>query len=80
MTSESKYPGGDTGTAADFTDIGTWIVRTAQDSVVGGAEAETEITTEAAVCEGVMVQTPTPPHQDGQKILGRGQNSCKGCR
>ena len=36
---------------------GTWMSR-----------AETEITAEAAVGEGAMVKTPTPPHQDGHKL------------
>ena len=38
------------------------------------SQAETEITGEAAVDEGEMVKTPTPPHQDGQKTRGGGQN------
>ena len=81
MASESRYPTGDTGTGADFTDIGTWRLRTAQDLVVAVVEADTEITAEAAVREGSMVQTPTPPpHQDGQKTRGGGQNGRKGGR
>ena len=30
--------------------------------------------------EGAMVQTPTPPHQDGQKTRGGGQNGREGGR
>ena len=61
MASESRDPTGDTGTGADITDIVTRRLRTAQDSVADVVEAETEITAEAAVREGEMVQTPTPP-------------------
>ena len=35
--------------------------------------AEVEITAEAAVGEGVMVQTPTHPQQDREKTRGGGQ-------
>ena len=80
MALESRDPTGGTGTGADFTNIGTRILRMAQDSVADVAEAETEITAEAAVCEGSMVQTPTPPHQDGHKTRGGGQNGREGGR
>ena len=49
MASERKDPTGDTGTGADFTDIRTWRLRTARDSMVDVTEAETEITAEAEV-------------------------------
>ena len=61
MASERRDTIGDIGTGADFTDIGTRRLRTAQDSVVAVVEAETEMTVEAAVREGAVVQTPTPP-------------------
>ena len=61
MASENKDPTGDTGTGADITDIGSRRIRTERDLVVDLAEAEMEITAEAAVNEGAMVQTPTPP-------------------
>ena len=61
MALESRDPTGDTGTGADITDIRTQRLRTAQDLVANVAEAETEITAEAAVREGEMVQTPPPP-------------------
>ena len=48
MALESRDPTGETGTGADFTDIGTSRLRTARDLVVLVAEAETEITAEAA--------------------------------
>ena len=51
-----------------FTDIGSRRLRTARDSVADMAEAKTEMTAEAAVCKGAMVQTPTSPHQDRQKL------------
>ena len=61
MASEIRTPTGDTGTGAEFTDIGTWRLRTVRDLVAAVVEAETEITAEAAVREGEMFQTPTPP-------------------
>ena len=80
MASESRDPTGDTGTGADITDIGTRRLRTAQDLVADVVEAETLITAEAEVREGAMVQTPTPPHQDGQKTRGSRQNGHEGGR
>ena len=82
MASESRDPTGDTVTAADITDIITRRLRTAQDLVADVVETETEITAEAAVREGSMVQTPTspPPHQEGQKTWGGGKNGCEGGR
>ena len=59
MASENRHPTGYTGI---WEVIGTRILRTAQDLVADVAAAETEITAEAAVGEGAMVQTPTPPH------------------
>ena len=44
------------------------------------AAAETDITAEAEVGKGEMVQTPTPPHKDGQKTRGGGQNGREGGR
>ena len=61
MASESRDPTGDNGTGADFTDIGTWRLRTTRDSVAEVVEAESDITAEAAVKKGAMVQTPTLP-------------------
>ena len=80
MALESRYPTRDTGKGADITDIGTRRLRTAQYLVADMAEAETEITAKAAVGEGAMVQTPPPPHQDGQKTWGGGQNVHEGVR
>ena len=80
MASESRYPTEETGTGADVTDIGNQRLRTAQDLVADVVETETEITTEAAVRKGEMVQTPTPPHHDGQKTRGGRKNGCKGGR
>ena len=68
MASESRYPTGDTGTGVDFTDIGTRRLITARYLVADVAEAETEITAEAAVREGAMVQTPTPPTKKYRKL------------
>ena len=68
MASESRDPTGDTGTGAEFTDTGSWRLRTAQDLVVYVVEAETEITAEAAVREWEMVQTPTPPTKTDRKL------------
>ena len=68
MESENRYPTGDTVPGADITDIGTWRIRTARDLVADVAEAETEITAEAAVGEGEMVQTPTPPTKTVRKL------------
>ena len=61
MASELRYPTGDTGKGADITDIGDRRHRTARYSVADMVEAETGTTAEAAVREGAMVQTPTPP-------------------
>ena len=68
MASEIRYPTGDTGTGANFTDTRSWILRTAQDLVVYVVESETEITAEAAVREWAMVQTPTPPTNTDRKL------------
>ena len=64
MASDNRHPTGDTGTGAV---IGNRRIRTAQDLVADVADVEdvaaeeTEITAEAAVGEGEMVQTPPPP-------------------
>ena len=71
MASESRDPTGDTEAGADITDIGTQRLRTAQDLVAAVVEAETEIMEEAAVLEGAMVQTPTPPPPRRTENLGR---------
>ena len=68
MASESRDTTGDTGTGVDITDIGTRRLRTARDSVAAVVEEETEITEEAAVREGEMVQTPTPTTKTDRKI------------
>ena len=62
MASESRDTTGDTGAGAGITDIGIQRLRTAQYLVAAVVEAETEITEEAVVREGEMVQTPPPPH------------------
>ena len=70
---------GNTGTVAGDTVKETQrdsTTETAQDSVAEKVvilAEKTGTTAEAGVREGAMVQTPTPPHQDGQKIRGSGQ-------
>ena len=68
MALEIRDPTGDTGTGADITDIGTRKHRTAQDLVADVVEAEIVITAEAAVNEGAMVQTLTPPTKRERKL------------
>ena len=77
MLSEKRHLTGDTGTGVV---IRTWRLRTAQYLVADLAAAETEITVEAEVREGAVVQTPTPPHQYEQKTWGGGQNEREGGR
>ena len=77
MASENRHPTGDTGTGAV---IRNRRLKTAQYLVADVAAAETEITTEAAVGEEGMVQTPTQTHQDRHKTWGGGQNGRKGGR
>ena len=78
MAPESRDPTGDTGTGVDFTDIGTRRLRTARYSVADVVEVETEITVEAAVREGAMVQTPTPPTKTDRKIGAADRTVAKG--
>ena len=61
MASEIKDPTGDTGKGADIPAIRNRRYRTARYLVTDRLEVETETTSEAAVCEGAIVQTPTPP-------------------
>ena len=68
MASEIRDPTGDTGKGAEITAIGTRRHRTARYLVADGAEVETGTTAEAAVHEGAMVQTPTPPTNMGRKL------------
>ena len=73
MVSENRHTTGETGTGEV---IGTQRLRTAQYLVAYVADVaavDTEITAEATVGEGEMVQTPTP-HQEGQKTRGGGKN------
>ena len=78
-------PQGGTGTGAGVTVKETQrysTTVTAQDSVADEVVTlveETRITMEAAVRDGAMIQPP-PPHQDGQKIWGGGQNCWEGGR
>ena len=72
MESDRRDPTRYTGTRADFTDIGTWRLRTARYFVADVAEAETEITAEAAVCKGAMVQTPPPPPTKTNRTVAKG--------
>ena len=68
MVLESRHPTGDTGTGAV---IGNMIIRTAQylvADVSDVAATETYKTSEAAVGEGAMVQTPTPPIMTDRKL------------
>ena len=63
MAAEIRDPKGDTGIGSEITAIGTRrhsITGTAQDLVADVVEVEMGTTAEAAVCEGSMVQTPTP--------------------
>ena len=83
MAAEIGDPTGDTGTGAEITAIGNLshsITGTARDLLADMVEVETGTTAEAAVREGYMVQTPTPPHQDRQKTRGDGQTGCEGGR
>ena len=67
MASEHRHPTGDTGTGAV---IGTWSTRTSQYLVADVADVATALTkktAEAAVGEGAMVQTPTPPTKTDRK-------------
>ena len=68
MALESRDPTRDTGTGEDITDIGTLKLRTAKYLAAAVVEAETEITEEAAVREGAMIQTPTPPTKTDRKL------------
>ena len=76
-------PTGDTRTEAGVTVKETQkdsIPETAQDLVTDMVEVDTGTTAEVAVREGAMVQTPTPLHQDGQKIRSVGQTGREGGR
>ena len=79
MASEIRDPTGDTGTGAYITDIGTWRHITERELVADVVEADTGITAKAAVREGFMVQTPTPPTKIGRK-LGAADRSVEGGR
>ena len=61
MTAEIRDPRGDTGTGVEITAIGNRRHRTSRDLVADMVEVETGKTAEAAVSEGGMVQTQTPP-------------------
>ena len=80
MAAEIRDPTGDTGTGAEITAIGTWRHRTTRDSVADVVEVGTGTTAEAAVSEVAIVQTPTPPHQDGHKTRGVGHTGQQGGR
>ena len=87
MVAEIGDPTGDTGKGSGETAPETWRARTtgtAQDSVadkVVTLVGEMEITTEAEVCEGVMVTTTTPPtHQDRQNMWCSDHNCREGGR
>ena len=68
MASEIRDPTGVTGSGADITTIGIRRHRTAQYLVADVVEVETGTMAEAAVREGTIVQTPTPPTKTGRKI------------
>ena len=61
MASEIRDPTGDTGSGTDITTIGIRRHRTAQYLVADVVEVETVTMAEAAVREGTIVKTPTPP-------------------
>ena len=64
-------PTGDTGTGLGVTVKETWrdsIIGTAKDLVADVAEVDTGTTAEAVVCEGAMVQTPTPHTKTGRNF------------
>ena len=65
MASVNRHPTGDTGIGAA---IETRRIRTAQDLVADVSAAETEMMVGAAVSEGAMVQTPTPPTKMDRKL------------
>ena len=70
MASEIRDPTVDTVAGADFMDIRTLRLRTARYLVADVAEAKTEITVEATVCKGAMVQTTPPPPTNTDRKLG----------
>ena len=88
MLAEIGDPTEDTGKGEGGTAPGiNWRDRTtgaAQDAVAEEAVMlvgyRTGITAEAEVRREVMVTTPTLPHQDGQRMWGRGQNCRDGGR
>ena len=86
MVTEIRDPTGDTETV-----VGDTVQETQRDSTkvtvqysvadkVVTLMEETRITADAEVRERAMVKTTTPPHQDGQKIWGSGQNCQEGGR
>ena len=80
MAAEIRDLMGDTDTGAEIKATGTQrhsITGTAQGSVADVVEVETETTAEAAVREGAMVQTPTPPTKTGRKLGAADRPSAK---
>ena len=78
MASEHRRPTEESGTGADKE---TRRPRTNPDLAADVAAAEMSITAEAEVGMGEIVQPqPPPPHQDGQKSRGSGQNGREGRR
>ena len=74
MASENRHPTGDMGTGAV---LGTRRLIMAQDLVADVAGAETEITAVAAMGEGGMVQTPTPPTKTDRKLRAADRTDAK---
>ena len=74
MASEKRDPTGATGTRAV---IGTRRLIKAQDLVADVAATETVITAEAAVGEGAIVQTPTPPTKTDRKLEAADRTDAK---
>ena len=71
MAADIRDPTGDTGTGAEITAKETQrhsITGTAQDSLADVVEADTGKTAEAAMREGAMVLTPTPPTKAGMRL------------
>ena len=77
MSSEHRHPMGEFGTGAD---IETRRHRTDPYLTAEVAAAETGKAAEAEVGVGEMVQPQPPPHQEGQKSPGSGQNGREGGR
>ena len=80
MASEIRDPTGDTETGADITTIGIRRHRTAQYLVADVVEVDTGNNGGGSGARGEHRSNTTPPHKDGQKTRGGGQNGREGGR